>query len=299
MTKTLRLAIGVVTFSYFVNSSIEQLSLTPHPVQASSVQYCGPDNSAAGRKATKFFLYPYGSTFDPACKEHDKCYGELKTNGKTKEQCEVEFKRDLYKQCEDRSLSQKIGQDLFGMITNPKLWGIGLTGACKRQADYAAWAVDQFGESALRDAKQALYSIKVVKVEAKRIYDRFSDDELEVCVSVRNDGNLATEWDLVLLDKKGGIADTEPDTYERNIKVGQTDRECVGTRGTKSSISDLGSKAKVVVRIDDKPGVADFLPIADIRVETNRPKDKFTSVPYSDPSRKEAYNEIVQIKSRK
>ena len=37
------------------------------------------------------------------------------------------------------------------------------------------------------------------------IYDRWSDDELQVCVTVRNDGNLATEWDLVLL------IDTLPD----------------------------------------------------------------------------------------
>ena len=298
MTKSLKLVVGLVTFSYLANISIHQSSLTINPVQASSVEYCGPDNSAAGRNATKFFLYPFGSTFDPACKKHDRCYGELTTNGKTKEQCESEFKRDLYALCEDRSLSQKISQDLFGMITNPKLWGIGLTGACKRQADYAAWAVGRFGESALQSAKQAVYSIKVVKVEATRINDRLNDDELKVCVSVLNDGNLATEWDLVLLNKKGRIVDTEPDTYERNIKVGQTDRECVSTRGTTSSISDLGSQARVVVRIDHMPDASAFFPIANIRVDTNRPKDKPTPVAYKYPSPQDGYKEIVKIKSQ-
>jgi hypothetical protein len=272
--------------------------LTMQTIRAESVQYCGPDNSSTGKKLTEFFLFPYGKTFNSACKKHDKCYDELKSNGKTKEKCELEFKQDLYMQCGNRSLSEKLSQDLVGIVTNPKLLGTnaGLSEACKRQADWAVWAVSQFGENPLRATGQALYSLKVVKVEAKRIYDRFSDDELEVCVTVRNDGNLATEWDLVLLDKKGGIVDTEPDTYERNIKVGQTDRECVSTRGTKSSISDLGSKAKLVVRIDDNPGIGEFFPIASFAVDTNRPKDKFTAVPYNEPSKKEAYDRIASPK---
>jgi hypothetical protein len=275
--------------------------LTVKPAQAESIQYCGPDNNSAIKAYVIYLLYPYDETFNPACKNHDKCYGELRSNGKTKEQCESEFKRDLYQQCENRSLYEKISEDLFGLITNIKLWGTAtsLSKACKRQADFAVWAVSQFGENPLRDTGQALYSMKVVKVEANRIYDQFSDDELKVCVTVRNDGNLATEWDLVLLDKKGGIVDTEPDTYERNINVGQTDKECVSTRGTTSSISNLGANAKVVLRIDDKPGPADFFPIAVFSVPTNRPKDKFTAVSYNQPSKREAYEKIIKSKPPK
>lgn len=270
-------------------------------VRAESVRYCGPDNSPTAKKMTKILLFPYGETFDPACKKHDKCYDELKSNGKTKEKCELEFQQNLYQQCENRSLSEKLSQDLLGVVTNSKLWGsqAGLSEACRRQANWAVWGVSQFGESALRATGQTLYSLKVVKVEANRIVDRFSDDELEVCVTVRNDGNLATEWDLVLLSQTGGIVDTEPDTHERNIKVGQTDRVCVGTRGTKSSISDLGSKAKILVRVDDTPGIAAFLPIASFDVDTNRPKDKFTAVPYNEPSKKEAYNTMQYNRSNR
>jgi hypothetical protein len=272
--------------------------LTVKPAQAESVQYCGPANNPKVANLVRFFLFPYVKTFNPACKNHDKCYEELRSNGKTREICDLEFKRDLYKQCENRSLSQKISQDIFGVITNPKL-GIGLTRPCKSQADYAYWFVSGIGEWPLGDAGQSLYSLKVVKVEANRIKDRFSDDELKVCVTLRNDGNLATEWDLVLLDKKGGIVDTEPDTYERNIKVGQTDKECVSTRGTTSSISDLGTNAQVVIRIDDSLGPGAFYPIAKVAVNTNRPKDKFTAVPYNEPSRREAYEEIVKAKPPK
>ena len=99
--------------------------------------------------------------------------------------------------------------------------------------------------------------------------------------------------------KKGGIADTEPNTYERNIRVEQTDTECVGTRGTRFSISDLGSRAKVAVRFDDVPGIAPLTPIADIRVATNRRKGKFTNVPYNHMSRMEAFRQIKQAKQQR
>jgi hypothetical protein len=293
LTKIATFALSVITFSYISNLSINQNAIQLPSAQAAS-GHCGPSGSAAGTAATKFFLFPYYATFDPACKQHDICYATLTQTGKTKEQCEAEFRKDLYKICEDRSLWEKISRDSFGYLTNPKLWGgIGMTGPCKRQADYAYWAVSQLGEKAL--GNQAIHSLKVASVTANRIYDRWSDDELKVCVKVRNDGNLATEWDLVLLDKKGAIVDTEPDTYERNIKVGQTDEECVTTRGSRYSISDLGTNAQVVVRMDDYPGVAPFAVVTKISVPTQRTRDKFTPVSHSHQSRIEAYRELQQI----
>ncbi len=296
VTKTATLLLGILTFSYISNLSINQQTLKLQSAQASS-GHCGPNDDPAGTAATKFFLFPYGKTFDPGCKQHDICYATLKQTGKTKERCETEFRQNLYKVCEDRSLWQKVSQDLFGSLTNPKLWGgIAMTGPCKRQADYAYWAVSQFGQKAL--GEQAIHSLKVVGVRANRIYDRWSDDELKVCVKVRNDGNLATEWDLVLLDKKGAIVDTEPDTYERNIKVGQTDEECVSTRGSRYSISDLGANAKVVVRMDDHPGVAPFTILTTISVSTARKRDQFTPVANDHQSRMDGYKKLEQIKSR-
>ncbi|WP_066379012.1 hypothetical protein [Anabaena sp. CA = ATCC 33047] len=295
VTKIATLALSLTTVSYISNLSISQQGVKLQSAQAAT-DYCGPDNSQAARAATKFFLFPYNQTFNPACEQHDSCYATLRQSGKTKEQCETEFRKNLYKVCEDRSLWQKVSQDLFGLVTNPKLWGgVGMTGPCKRQADYASWAVSQFGEKAL--GNQAIHSLKVVSVRANRIYDRFSDDELKVCVKVRNDGNLATEWDLVLLNKTGAVVDTEPDTYERNIKVGETDEECVTTRGSRYSISDLGTNAQVAVRMDDYPGVAPFAIVADISVPTQRQRDKFTSVSYNHQSRMEAYKQLQQIKA--
>ncbi|WP_414548259.1 hypothetical protein [Anabaena sp. CCY 0017] len=295
-TKITTLALSVITFSYISNLSINQQGLKMPSAQAATA-HCGPSDNQAGTAATKFFLFPYYETFDPACKQHDICYGTLTQTAKTKEQCETEFRKDLYKICEDRSLWQKVSQDVFGYVTNPKLFvtQIGLTGPCKRQADYAYWAVSRLGETALGD--QALHSLKVVGVRANRIYDRWSDDELKVCVKVRNDGNLGTEWDLVLLDKKGAIVDTEPDTYERNIKVGQTDEECVATRGSRYSISDLGTTAQVAVRMDDDPSPAQFALVTKISVPTQRKRDQFTAVSHNRKSRMEAYRELQQIKS--
>ena len=88
-----------------------------------------------------------------------------------------------------------------------------------------------------------MHSVKVKKVEVMRIDDTLSDDELQVCVTVQNDGNIDTEWDLVLLGKGDSIVDTEPDAYERNIAIGKTDKECVTTNNIPKSVSDLRSPA--------------------------------------------------------
>jgi hypothetical protein len=263
---------------------------------------CGPQNSPTGHIATKFFLYPYDGLFNPACEKHDDCYN-LTVSGKTKEQCDNEFQQNLYKICEDRSFWKKISQNIFGMITNPKMWGnilipeVDLLNSCKKQADYAVWAVSTLGESSVSGA---IYSLKVTDVKVKRIVDTWSDDELSVCVTVKNDSNLDTEWDLVLLKKDGNIADVEPDTYERNIKVGQIDKECVTTdKDFTGSISDLRNPAQLTVRVDDYPGLAQFKPVAVIEVPTDlKPYDKYNAVHFDQQSKREAYEALRKIKEQ-
>jgi hypothetical protein len=247
-----------------------------------------------GYTATKFFLYPYDELFTPACEEHDACYN-LPSSRKTKEQCDEEFRKNLYQQCSNRSLWKTVSQDFLGEITNPKLWGSGLSNSCKNQADYAVWAVSVLGESSVSGA---IYSLKVKDVKVKRIHDFIGDDEFSACVTVENDSNLDTEWDLVLLDKNGNIADVEPDTHEINVKVGDTAQECVTTNQDPTvSISDLSNPAKLVVRVDDVSGYAQFTPVAFIELPTDlKPYDEYNTVNFEQKSKREAYEELKEIK---
>ncbi len=296
--KILVFSLGISLFSYVTNSSLSRGSLSLQPAYAGNG--CGPQNSTAGYSLTKFFLFPYNDRFKPACDQHDACYN-LTQSGTTKEQCDDEFKQQLYKICEDRSLWKKLGEDIFGFITNPKIFlslfgETGLINPCKTQANYAVWAVSVFGESAVSGS---IYSLKVQNVSVKRIDDWWGDDELSVCITVKNDGNLNTEWELVLLKKNGGIADTEPDTYEKNIAVNTTDTECVTTDYDSSvSVSDLGNPAKVAVRVDDYPGIAPFTTVASINVPTNlKPYGTYNTVAFGQMSRREAYEALKEIKA--
>lgn len=153
------------------------------------------------------------------------------------------------------------------------------------------------GESSVSGA---IYSLKVKDVKVKRIVGIWSDDELSVCVTVKNDSNLDTEWDLVLLKKDGNIADVEPDTYERNIKVGQIDEECVTTNNDPTvSISDLGNPAQLAVRVDDYPGFDEFKTVAVIEVPTDlKPYDKYNAVHFDQQSKREAYEALRKIKEQ-
>jgi hypothetical protein len=291
--KILAFSLGFTLFSYVTNSSLSRGSLSFQPAYAGNG--CGPQGSTAGYILTKYFLFPYNDRFKPACEQHDACYN-LNISLQDQAQCDTKFRDDLYRICEDRNLWQKLSEDIYGYLTNPKLWGIELASPCKRQADYAVWAVSKFGSSAVNDA---IYSLKVQNVSVKRIDDWWGDDELSVCVTVKNDGHVNTEWDLVLLKKNGDIADTEPDTYERNIAIGATDTECVTTDDDPSvSVSNLGNPAKVIVRVDDAPDIAPFRTVASINVPTNlRPYDRYNTVAFDQLSQRESYESLKEIKA--
>ena len=62
---------------------------------------------------------------------------------------------------------------------------------------------------------------EIISVSARRIDDWIGDDEFEACVTFRNNGTINTEYDLQLFSEKGKLIDTEPDSYEINLKVGE------------------------------------------------------------------------------
>ncbi len=70
-------------------------------------------------------------------------------------------------------------------------------------------------------------------------------------MNFKNNGVVNTEHDLILYSENGDQIDTEPDTYEVNLKVGDNTHICVGTDGIWPSISDLGSTYSIVLRVDD------------------------------------------------
>ena len=118
---------------------------------------------------------------------------------------------------------------------------------CKNTAGVFHAAVAEYGEI----SKQGTVEGTIVGVSARRIDDWWGDDEFEACATVENTGLVNTEFDLVLYSSRGKHIDTEPDTYEVNLAVGEQTKICVGTDNIYPSISDLGRTYTLVLRVDD------------------------------------------------
>lgn len=208
---------------------------SPQPSQAQA-NGCGPEGFG--------FLIPDGP-FSPACDNHDLCYGDT---GVSQAECDQRFKNDMYAICESGSSGMSVAD-------------------CKTLADYYYGAVSNFGEVFITLDNRNI-SGEIVSVNARRVDDWWGDDEFEACVTFRNNGDVNTEYDLQLYSANGTLIDTEPDTYEVNLAVGESTEECVGTDGIYPSISDLGSQYKVVLRVDAPQQslfdnfINDFVPVA-------------------------------------
>lgn len=187
------------------------------PVQAQA-NGCGPEGFS--------FLAPDGP-FTEACNSHDLCYGDT---GIDQVECDRIFKEDMYAICQKKYSGSDVS-------------------SCKAVADYYYRAVTNFGEIFVTLEGRNI-SGKIVSVKAKRIDDWFGDDEFEACVTFKNDGDVNTEYDLELYAKDGSFIDREPDTYEVNVKVGESAKRCVGTDGIYPSISDLGKRYRIQLRVD-------------------------------------------------
>ena len=177
---------------------------------------CGPEGYG--------FLIPDGP-FTSACDSHDLCYGNASI---AQDECDRRFQSDMYSICEQRG---------------------GNVDGCKAVADYYYRTVSRFGEVFITLDGHNI-SGEIVSVNARRIDDFFGDDEFEACVTFRNNGTINTEYDLQLFSVDGELIDTEPDASEVNLRVGESAQECVGTNGIFASISDLGTKYKIVLRVD-------------------------------------------------
>ncbi|MEM9214451.1 MAG: phospholipase A2 [Cyanobacteria bacterium P01_F01_bin.150] len=189
----------------------------PQPSHAQA-NGCGPEGFG--------FLIPDGP-FSSACDSHDLCYEDASVS---QAECDRQFKDDMYTICESGSSGLSVD-------------------ACKTLADYYHGSVANLGEVFIVLDGRSI-SGEIVSVDAKRVDDWWGDDEFEACVTFKNNGDINTEYDLQLYSANGSLIDTEPDTYEINLVVGETARECVGTDGIYPSISDLGGQYKIVLRVD-------------------------------------------------
>ena len=206
----------------------------PQPSQAQA-NGCGPEGFG--------FLIPDGP-FSSACDNHDLCYEDT---GVSQAVCDARFKDDMYAICDSGSSGLSVAD-------------------CKELADYYYGTVSNFGEVFITLNNRDI-SGEIVSVNARRIDDWWGDDEFEACVTFRNNGDINTEYDLQLYSADGSLIDTEPDTYEINLAVGESAEECVGTDNIYPSISDLGSQYKIVLRVDAPQeslfdnAINDFIPV--------------------------------------
>jgi hypothetical protein len=221
--------ISSAIISTIFGSSLFNLNVLPAQAQKN---YCGPENSRIGSLLTRVAITPWGQLFSPACQQHDECYTRVDRNipGETKTRCEEQLKINLYSLCKSLPLPHQ--------------------GDCNGTAKFMVKVVTEAG--LVTGSVKGRYGLKVINVISRRISNRLGDDEIEICVGVRNDGNIRTEWKLALLNQKGQTIDVEPDTYQQNITEGETNKLCVNTEFSPESIRTLGGRATVVVSIDDK-----------------------------------------------
>ena len=179
---------------------------------------CGPEGFG--------FLVPDGP-FGPACDKHDICYEDKEVDQVT---CDKEFKKNMRAICTGKHSGLQLK-------------------TCLKTAEYYHDLVSDQGEMFINMDNHTAGG-KVLSVRAKRIHDWLGDDEFEACVTFKNTGTFNTEYDLQLYNSRGKHIDTEPDTYEVNLKVGKVTKLCVGTEGIYPSISDIGKRYKLVLRVD-------------------------------------------------
>lgn len=204
-------------FILVVGVLVVSFFLGAQPVRAQT-NGCGPAGFS--------FIIPDGP-FTSACNSHDLCYDDANVD---QAKCDRRFQNNMYGICEQHYSGSQVS-------------------SCKTIADYYYRTVANFGEVFITlDNRQI--SGEIVSVSAQRISDWLGDDEFEACITFRNNGDISTEYDLQLYSTNGTLIDTEPDTYEVNLKVGESTQECVGTNWISPSIRDLGNQYKIVLRVD-------------------------------------------------
>lgn len=219
---------------------------------------CGPTNDLLFAGITQFAAWPYNWLFNDACRAHDACYVLAKT-GETQYSCDRRFLADMRAACDSRGFFEALGQDGVALFTSTTIVDLLATGngPCKAIATRMHAAVARYGDNA---ATNAFHQVVITSVKTTRIDDYLSDDEYKACVRVKNIGNVNTEFDVSLMSG-GRHVDTEPDLYETNLAVGETDTACVSTDWTgRWTWYDMDDRPiYLVVRMDDDGGAAPLM----------------------------------------
>ena len=245
---------GVKSSAFFIAAAVSGasvlLSTAPIPSRASYINPspdCGPEGNTAAAMLIGWALYPWSPLFNSACVTHDRNYDLAnESTSMTQTRADNIFLQDMRQSC--RANWNKAGTG----TTGGKLWRLlraTVTSStyknemikwCYNYAKTAYWAVAEFGSDI--DAIQGFDSIQVTSAKIKTVKNTFSDDEIDVKFTVKNDGNVNIEVDAVLMKKGryykdlmsknslGNVAsalstntlDTEPDAYEKDLRPGQS-----------------------------------------------------------------------------
>lgn len=170
--------------------------------------------------------------FRPVCQRHDACY---------------RLKEKTQAWCDDRMRDEMVGICNTGEATAAYSAPVIGKPLCRFHAGLYYMAINSTIGSV---AYGGLPGGKIAAVRARRVNDWFSDDEFRVCVDVTNTTKVTQEYDIELHIADGTMVDREPDTYEKNVRSGETKEFCVGTNRTPWGINDLSDTVYVSVRAD-------------------------------------------------
>jgi hypothetical protein len=188
--------------------------------------------------------------FRPVCARHDACY---RLQEKSQAWCDDRMSGEMEDVCEGGDLPAVYGAPVVGKSL------------CMFHAGVYYAAINNTYAS---HAYQGVPGGIMTSMAINSIDDRLSDDELNICVDVQNVTNSMQEYDLEMRDARGYLIDREPDTFEQNIRAGETERMCVGTNMTPVwSKSDLTDTVHLSLRADTPQGFAfvDDMVVVDTR----------------------------------
>ncbi|KCZ92757.1 hypothetical protein [Hyphomonas johnsonii] len=171
--------------------------------------------------------------FRPVCRRHDACY---RLNEHTQSWCDDRMRDEMLAICDLQAGS--------GAYRVP---GIGLS-LCRFHAGvYYAAINNTYGAYAHIGQPGG----EITGVRSRVIDDAITDDEFTVCVDVANTTDIVQEYDVEMHTEDGVRVDREPDTYETNVRAGESAEFCVGTNATPLwSLKDLSDTVYVSIRAD-------------------------------------------------
>ena len=270
--------------------------IRPAVASPSWSSYCGPESSPGGSVIWNGLLYPWSRLFDSSCQTHDANYSLANKGDGTMTQARADsiFLADMQRKCNQQwksvvGLNGTAGEiaSTVAQILSLGTFGLAMEAWCSSAAQSNYLMVTTLGEDV--GAVRGFPSISITQATIRRIYNRFSDDEIEVAFTVSNNGNVNIEVDAVLMRRGKGyrdlvkpgllgsisnafnsdIIDGVPNTHEVDLRSGQRWSNKVTTDGFWASQENLGSNVDVFIRSDlYNPGgnfKSPFVPMAWLR----------------------------------